>query len=280
MFSDILLTVDFDRTLTAVDGSIPQRNVEAIEYFIANGGTFTVNTGRSYVSFLPFLDRVPHNAPLLLMNGSGSYENGEFCDIVPLDIDVRPILNRLRQQFPGVNLELQNLDMHYLVDPTEEYMAYYQRRGLTHQVLDMQIHMGPFVKIGVYGDTEHREEGPDDLKKAALFDQIEEYLKGELGENMVVLRATPQIINVHAKGASKFLAAKRLKEKLGKKILVCVGDEGNDVDMLRGADYAFCPSDGAVASDFPNVCECSQGAVADVIYKKIPAIVKNGLDKR
>ena len=47
MFSDVLLTVDYDRTLTAPDSTIPERNLEAIRYFIANGGTFTVNTGRS-----------------------------------------------------------------------------------------------------------------------------------------------------------------------------------------------------------------------------------------
>jgi hydroxymethylpyrimidine pyrophosphatase-like HAD family hydrolase len=30
MFSDVLLTVDFDRTLTAPDSTIPERNMEAI----------------------------------------------------------------------------------------------------------------------------------------------------------------------------------------------------------------------------------------------------------
>ena len=47
LFSDVLLTVDYDRTLTAPDSSIPQRNIEAIRYFMENGGVFTVNTGRS-----------------------------------------------------------------------------------------------------------------------------------------------------------------------------------------------------------------------------------------
>ena len=44
IYSDVLLTVDFDRTLTAPDSSIPERNIEAINYFIENGGVFTVNT--------------------------------------------------------------------------------------------------------------------------------------------------------------------------------------------------------------------------------------------
>ena len=60
--------------------------------------------------------------------------------------------------------------------------------------------------------------------------------------------------------------------RLGRKILICVGDAENDVSMLEGADYAFCPSDGPVANRFANVCPCGDGAVADVIYNRIPAI--------
>ena len=68
-FSDVLLTVDFDRTLTAEDSSIPERNLEAIRYFMAEGGAFTVNTGRSLAMSRCFFDRVPMNAPVLLYNG-------------------------------------------------------------------------------------------------------------------------------------------------------------------------------------------------------------------
>ena len=62
MYSDILLTVDYDRTLTGPDSTIPQANLEAIEYFIAHGGTFTVNTGRSVPMSRCYLDKVPTNA--------------------------------------------------------------------------------------------------------------------------------------------------------------------------------------------------------------------------
>ena len=65
-FSDVLLTVDYDRTLTAPDSTIPERNLEAIRYFMANGGAFTVNTGRSVPMIQSFRDIVPVNAPLLL----------------------------------------------------------------------------------------------------------------------------------------------------------------------------------------------------------------------
>ena len=73
-FSDVLLTVDFDRTLTAPDSSIPARNLEAIESFMANGGAFTVNTGRSIPMYSNLMDVVPVNAPVLLYNGSAAYD--------------------------------------------------------------------------------------------------------------------------------------------------------------------------------------------------------------
>ena len=68
-FSDVLLTVDYDRTLTAPDSSIPERNLEASRYFMESDGAFTVNTGRSVPMIQVFRDRVPVNAPLLLYNG-------------------------------------------------------------------------------------------------------------------------------------------------------------------------------------------------------------------
>ena len=87
-FSDVLLTVDYDRTLTAPDSTIPERNLEAIRYFIENGGAFTVNTGRSVPMAKSFMDIVPVNAPLLLYNGSAAYETRtnrlEFCHEIPL----------------------------------------------------------------------------------------------------------------------------------------------------------------------------------------------------
>ena len=77
IFSDVLLTADYDRTLTAPDSTIPERNLTAIRYFIDNGGVFTINTGRSVPMTKVFRDRVPVNAPLLLYNGSAAYDLNE-----------------------------------------------------------------------------------------------------------------------------------------------------------------------------------------------------------
>ena len=74
MFSDVLLTVDYDRTLTAPDSTIPARNLEAIRWFMENGGAFTVNTGRSLPMVHSFKENIPMNAPLLIYNGGAAYD--------------------------------------------------------------------------------------------------------------------------------------------------------------------------------------------------------------
>ena len=85
----------------------------------------------------------------------------------------------------------------------------------------------------------------------------------------------PDFLNVHARGCSKINGARKLQKLLGKKYLICIGDADNDIPMLDGADYAFCPADGVVAARYETVCNCADGAVADVIYKKIPEILGN-----
>ena len=117
-------------------------------------------------------------------------------------------------------------------------------------------------------------------KEDAAFDAAQARIL-ELWEGKVeVYRAAPRIIDVHAKGVSKIAAARQLQKELGKKILICAGDAENDTPMLEGADFAFCPSDGMVANRFPNVCACAQGAIADIIYKKIPEILGLSLDNK
>lgn len=268
MFSDILLTVDFDRTLTALDGSIPERNIQAIRYFMENGGIFTVNTGRSFASFRPFLEIVPVNGPLLLLNGSAVWDKGRFCHVKNITRDVWPTLLRLRERYPQVDMELQAPDMHYLLAPSKAYADRYLHRDRPYRVLELNPQCVDFVKVGVYGSRDEQADAP-------LFDEIMAFLAGEFGSSLEIFRATPNIINVHARGVDKGRAAVTLQKQLGRKMLVCVGDEGNDVSMLQAADLGFCPADGAVAARFEQVCPCGEGAVADVIYEKIPRHLKN-----
>lgn len=280
MFSDILLTVDFDRTLTAPDSTIPKRNLEAIRYFMDNGGVFTLNTGRSIpMSMRNVLGKIPTNAPLLLYNGSAAYDEttGKLTRYAPIELDPAIILPQLQAQFPKLQVEVQAIDAHYLMRKDPKWEAFCDHNGCPWNYADADQIPGPFIKFSFYGEFKDNTVAsmyhatPEEL---ALFDEMIAYVRRHYGHQLEVFRACAKIADVHAKGVSKLRSARLLQQELGKKILICVGDADNDLTMLEGADYAFCPSDGVIAHRFPNVCPCAEGAVADVIYKEIPKIIK------
>ena len=278
MYSDILLAVDFDHTLTGLDSRIPERNLEAIRYFIAHGGAFTVNTGRTPATLRHHMDTLPYNVPLLMYNGSASYWDGKLQDCHIIDLPIWDTMATLRQLFPQMHIEFQAEQVNYLVDAKPEMGDLEDKMHWAWAPAQWGQDMGPFLKFALWGEVRHP--GISDMYDAPeaelrIFDQAQATIEKLWGDKVVCFRPAPRIIDVQAKGVSKALAAKNLQKKLGRKILVCVGDGENDVSVLQVADYAFCPADGVVADRFSNVCPCGEGAVADVIYKKIPGILGN-----
>ena len=277
LFSDILLTVDFDRTLTAPDSSIPERNLTAIRYFIENGGVFTVNTGRSVPMTRKFRDIVPVNAPLLLYNGSAAYDLStnklDFCH--EIQMDMWKTVEKCMELFPDMTVEVQAVDAHYRFTENPAWDAFSDHNLCARGFAQPGDDLGTFLKFSLYGEI--RDVTVADLyngspEEIARMDEVEQTLKDVFGEYCEVFRAATRIIDVHAKGVSKIRSARELQQRLGRSILVCVGDAHNDIPMLEGADYAFVPSDAALRDRFPNVCKCGDGAVADVIYYEIPKI--------
>lgn len=278
IFSDILLTVDYDRTLTAPDSTIPERNIEAIRYFIDNGGAFTVNTGRSMPMALAFADKVPVNAPLLLYNGSAAYdtEKKEICFMHEIKMDLWKTVGELLEMFPDLVVEVQALDKHYIFKPNPAWESF-SANNCPYAIAQWGQDLGPFLKFSLYGEI--RDISVDHLfhgtpEEIARMDEAQELVQKTYDDKVIAFRAGPRIIDIHAKGVSKARSAKELQAQLGRKILVCVGDGENDVNMLQAADYGYSPADGVAANRFENVCKCAEGAVADVIYRKIPELLK------
>ena len=279
IFSDVLLTADYDRTLTAPDSTIPERNLEAIRYFIENGGAFTVNTGRSVPMTRAFRDRVPVNAPLLLYNGSAAYDLQEkkltFCHEIHLDL--WETVRRCQELLPDLTVEVQGVDAHYRFSENPRWDAFCDHQMCARGFAQPGDDLGAFLKFTLYGEFHDRtvarlfDATPEELGE---MNAAEEALRRRWGDKIEIFRSATRLIDVHAKGVSKAAAARNLKAHLGRKILVCVGDASNDISMLDAADYAYCPADAIIRDRYENVCNCADGAVADVIYEKIPAILK------
>jgi HAD superfamily hydrolase (TIGR01484 family) len=278
MFSDVLLTVDFDRTLTAPDSTIPERNLKAIRYFMENGGAFTVNTGRSAAMFKRIMPEVGANVPYLLWGGSAAYDHrtGQVSDVQVIELDLESTMEQVRQAFPGMNVELQGIHAHYCFNAAGDWHEFYERQGFIHRDAAPGTDYGPFIKFSVYGEL-HAPKVADlyagTEEEIQLITDARQKLEEMFGDKVDIFRPAPRILDIHARGVSKIKAARNLQHRLGRKILVCVGDAENDIPMLDGADHAFVPSDALLKDRYETVCDCASGAVADVIYKKIPEIL-------
>ncbi len=280
-YSDVLLTVDFDHTLTGPDGIIPERNLEAIHYFTANGGTFTVNTGRSLPAAVGILEAMPYNAPVLLYNGAAAYDTatGQLSQVCPIDVEPGIFVRDLMARFPKMQIEMQGTDAHYSMKHNPGWEHYLGGVGANSRYAEPEKVPGPFLKCTMYsGDMcgcdlaamyQASEEEIAEMRR--IIDEIQAHW----GHKVEVSFPCARIIDIQARGVSKIRAARQLQKTLGKGLLVCAGDAENDLPMLEGADAAYCPADGVVADRFENVCPCADGAVADVIYEKIPGLLQN-----
>ena len=187
IFSDVLLTVDYDRTLTAPDSTIPERNLEAIRYFIENGGAFTVNTGRSVPMTKVFRDKVPVNAPLLLYNGSAAYDVAKkqltFCHAI--DLDLWETVGRCEKLLPDLTVEVQGIDAHYRFSENPAWDAFSEHQDCAHAFARPGDDLGAFLKFTIYGQfrdvtVAHMFEGTPEEKRR--MDEAEEMLCREFGE--------------------------------------------------------------------------------------------------
>ncbi len=120
-FDGVLLASDFDNTILNTEfprrtgGPIPpisQRNVEALRYFMDNGGRFAVATGRALPAFRMFADKVPMNAPAVVCNGAALYdfETETYLETMVLPETVRPQGQAVLDRFPTAAVEAYHLD--------------------------------------------------------------------------------------------------------------------------------------------------------------------------
>lgn len=280
IYSDILLTADYDHTFTRPDSSIPMENVEAVRYFIENGGAFTLNTGRSVPMLEECKDIIPFNAPLLLYNGGGAYDLDKkemaFCH--KIDLDLWQVAKDCMEAFPDLTFEIQGVAAHYCFTDNPLFGEFSENNHCAWAVAKPGDDLGPFLKFTLYGAFHKTtmqgmyEYTPEELQR---MDDVEAILRQRYADHCAVFRAAPRIIDVQTKGVSKGRSAVELKEKLGRKILVSIGDGLNDQSVLDAADYAFCPAGSIISKWYPNVRSCSEGAVADLIYNELPKILKN-----
>ena len=270
-FSQFLLVSDFDHTLTDHTGHIPQANLDAIEYFIAHGGVFTICTGRSLPASKYRFKDIPMNAPLLFCNGAGCYdlktETLTFCH--PLPEDCLTLIRRCEEAFPDLRLEIHTLEKHHAFheDPRRDASLARQHTPYVY-VTDWDEIEAPRVKFSMYSRNGDVATIDPYSPRGAYFRQVAETVSAWAGDRYTATLSLPGLLEVQVAGTSKGLAARELAVKLKRPVLVCAGDAPNDITMLNEADLAFLASDGdprMMEYPYHKAAPSSEGTIADII---------------
>lgn len=223
-YSGVLICSDFDGTIYC-SGKISENNILAIKYFCANGGRFTLATGRYPSSAQEMAAGITFTTPIIAMNGALIYDPVErkICDehFIP-------------EKFMGTLAGMIRDN-----DGMDSYCLYYRdgscdvKPGAGN---DLRIPDGrtPLYKVIFYS-----------VPGADAANNLKERLCTAAGDGLSVTRSWVRGIEVQSREATKGNAALWLKRRLGAELLVCVGDYENDISMIRAADIGYAVGNGS-----------------------------------
>ena len=251
-FDGILLASDIDGTL-AVGTHISDENRQAVEYFINNGGLFTLATGRApeYIEKL----NISTNAPMIVINGTVVYDKNSDKVLLSYTFP-KEYICAAKQVLGHKNLKRIS------IFSFQEY--YFENPDMT----DFDSFDKPINKIVFAFDDE----------EATLC--TKETLQEKYPNDFVFERSWSTGLEMRSSTSGKGVCLKYIKELTGAKTSIAVGDYENDRTLLEAADISYCPMGShpeimAVAER--KTVPCHEHAIAHIIYELDKKISK-GLD--
>ena len=264
IFKGMLLVSDIDGTLTELT-EIPQNNIEAINRFIALGGTFTLCTGRTKCALAEILPQLKVTAPIITINGGYVYSPQDDTVLFGAELpeSVRDFVFALLGRFDQVGAMLVEPDNYWVIrwgDESIEGVA--QRR-------DMYMREGC---CRMYSE----EEGPKRWHKVVLIVPPEQipivraYVEAQNPQGFYPVQSDAFYLELVPQGISKGRGMRMIQQALGLTKAAAIGDRENDKPMLELADFSAVPKSGdpdlQKEVDFI-VDSCENGAVADFICR-------------
>lgn len=258
----MLLISDLDGTLLDQDKHIPVRVLQALEAFTAQGGLFTVATGRTEDTCRLATDRLPINLPVILYNGAAVMDltTGEVLYEHMLEAaEFKPLLRELMTAFPDVCVEIFAYGPLMLVNPHAVMDPYILKEQQPHRFAALEETPCRWLKIMLSAPNRRLkeveafiDERVDKLPPCDRFFSADYYY---------------EIVD---KGCSKGDGARFLANRLdiAPEYVAAAGDHLNDEDLLRWCGRPYAPANAheqiqAIATTMATTN--SEGMLADVV---------------
>lgn len=265
-FDGCLLACDIDGTLM-INGYINPKNIEKIEYFMSEGGKFSLSTGRSIGAISDVLRQVKRISPSVVANGCMiyDYENEKILHEIVLPAEDYHIADKIIKSDVDVGAEIHCGPEVFTLRRNEATTVHqvYEKFEAPDTPYDIVSQKKWHKAIYIFENAEDRE-----IIKNLISGKIKNC---NLIESCAVIDGIfRNYLEQVPKGVSKASALNKLCELMDIKSgrLFAIGDYFNDVEMLKKADISAVPCDSpeeikALADHI--TCICDDGAVADFI---------------
>lgn len=266
IFKGCLFACDIDGTLMA-NGYINPRNVEKIEYFMSEGGCFSLSTGRTVGAVGPVLRQIKRVSPSIVSNGSMiyDYENKKVLDELFVDKSDYYIVKKVMDMGLNVGIEVHSGDRVLTLCRTEETDIHQKYEWLesTDIGYDEAVKYRWNKAVMLFSCEADREAAKEMIAKQNVNSDF-------VYTSAVIADKVRYYYEQFPKGVSKASALKKLCGILNieKGNVFAMGDYYNDLEMIKTADISAVPSgapdDVRQYADYTAV-SCGDGAVADFI---------------
>lgn len=258
--SKVTILSDMDGTLVSSDGTVSEKNKDAIRKFIAAGGYFGIATGRGHVNVLNYTQGVEINAPSVLYNGAMLYDfsAGKSLRVESLPKDeLIELIMLVQKRYPKIMAHIYTPDTCYIVskekDADEKILS--DHLPAVFDTLEKAM-TEPWIKILMAGNNEELKEIEMELDRIG-------------NQHMRWVYSADIYLEILPEGVSKAAMISKMKEiHGGDHTVVALGDFYNDLEMLKEADFGIAmgnaPDEVKAVADMVTLTN-DEGGVSEVI---------------
>lgn len=253
---------DLDDTLLTSDKKICDKNLKAIKYAESKGVKFVVCTGRLPFCYSMYKDQLDLSEAVST-NGEVVYSKGKIikANFLPKEV-VRKVI-----EYGIAHNEYERifgLDFLYLLNIEKggsDANFYKESKGVSHDEALALIDNINIYKLGLFGEREHLIEVRKDIDAMNL--------------NADTVFSGPHLLEVVVKGETKAqgIIDYCKYNNIDIKDTIGVGDEENDLEMLKVVGLSCCPAN--AAKQIKEICNVvttadnNEGSIAEIIEKYV-----------
>lgn len=263
-----LIVSDFDGTLVREDGTVSERNKQAITEYVAAGGAFAISTGRLPSGILSRTSELGLTGKVCCCQGS-----------IILDIQTKELILEGRLSLESTvaaceKMEQMGLHIHaydlwdYYVNMDDQALKMYEAAVKSKGTLVLDKPLSAFIK----------EKGLRAYKLLAMVEPkhsnaVLDALAAENFAGCDVTKSADFLVEVVNKEYSKGTAVAFLADHYGVPLekTIAIGDQRNDIPMIEkaGLGIAVKNADGGLKERANVVCEYTneEDAIAHIIEK-------------